>query len=137
MPSSERLQNLGLLLLRVGIGGMFMGHGWPKLAGGPDRWAKLGKAMTHLGIDFAPTAFGFAAAVSEFFGGLLIAVGLFFRPGCALLLGTMLVASTMHIRKGDSFGASSHAIEAAILFAALLLIGPGRYTLYEWIRRQK
>jgi putative oxidoreductase len=137
MSKPERLQDLGLLLLRVGIGGMFMGHGWPKLAGGPERWARLGKAMTHLGIDFMPTVFGFAAAISEFFGGLLIALGLLFRPGCTLLLGTMVVASTMHIRKGDSFTASSHAIEAAILFAALVLIGPGRYTLEAWIRRRQ
>ena len=131
------MRDLGLLFLRVGIGAMFMGHGWPKLAGGPARWTGLGKAVSHLGIDFGHTFFGFAAAVSEFFGGLLLAVGLFFRPGCALLLSTMVVASTMHLRKGDSFTASSHAIEAAILFAALLLIGPGRHTLHEWIRRSK
>jgi putative oxidoreductase len=136
MPSSTRRHDLGLLLLRVGIGAMFMGHGWPKITGGPERWAALGKAMTHLGVDFAHTYFGFAAAVSEFFGGLLIALGLLFRPGCALLLATMLVASTMHVSKGDSFGASAHAIEAAIVFAALLLLGPGRYTLQAWIRRR-
>lgn len=136
MSTSERFHDVGLLLVRVGIGGMFMGHGWPKLAGGMSKWTSLGKAMTHLGIDFAPTFFGFAAAVSEFFGGLLIALGLFFRPGCTLLLGTMVVASTMHIRKGDSFSASSHAIEAAIVFASLLLVGPGKYTLEAWIRRR-
>jgi putative oxidoreductase len=135
MPTTERFRDLGLLLLRVGIGAMFMGHGWPKLAGGPQRWARIGNAVSHIGIDFAHTFFGFAAAVSEFFGGLLIAVGLFFRPGCALLLSTMVMASTMHIRKGDSFTASSHAIEAAILFGALILIGPGKYTLRDWIRR--
>lgn len=128
MDEAKR-RDLGLLVLRVGIGAMFMGHGWPKLIGGPERWTALGKAMANLGIDFAPTFWGFAAAISEFGGGLLLATGLLFRPACALLLCTMSVASTKHLTGGDSFGQASHAIEAAILFFALLLIGPGRYRL--------
>lgn len=110
---------------------MFMGHGWPKLAGGATRWAKIGQAMQHLGVDFAPTMFGFAAAVSEFFGGLLIGLGLFFGPACTALLGTMIVAATMHLSKGQGFGSASHAIEAGTVFASLLLIGPGKYALQE------
>ena len=125
----ERYRDWGLLLLRLGIGGMFMGHGWPKLAGGAAKWAKLGKAMTHLGIDFAPTLWGFLAATSELLGGLLLALGLLFRPATMALLGTMVVAATMHVSKGDGFGGASHAIEMAIVFLALLLIGPGKYVL--------
>lgn len=128
MDESKR-RDLGLLVLRVGIGAMFVGHGWPKLVGGPERWTALGGAMAKLGIDFAPTFWGFAAAVSEAGGGLLFALGLLFRPACAALLCTMLVASTKHILDGDGFGRASHAVEAAILFFALLLIGPGRYRL--------
>lgn len=127
----DRYRDWGLLLLRVGIGVMFMGHGWPKLAGGADKWAKLGTAMAHLGIDFAPTLWGFMAAVSEFFGGLLLALGLVFRPAATLLLVTMLVATTTHLSKGDGVMGASHAIEAAIMFLALLLIGPGKYALDE------
>lgn len=125
----DRFRDLGLLLLRLGIGGMFMAHGWPKLAGGERAWTKLGKSMVHVGIDFAPTFWGFMAAISEFFGGLAFALGIGFVPATILLLGTMVVAATMHIRKGDSFVASSHAIEAGIVFAASLLIGPGQHTL--------
>ena len=72
---------------------------------------------------------GFAAASSEFFGGLLVALGLLFRPGAAMLLSTMVVASAMHVIDGDGFTKSSHAIEAGILFASLVLIGPGRFAL--------
>ncbi len=108
---------------------MFMVHGWPKLAGGAARWAKLGGAMARLGIDFAPTFFGFMAAVSEFFGGLLVAVGLLFRPALALMLCTMVVATTRHLGAGEGILGASHAIEAGIVFASLLLIGPGRFAL--------
>lgn len=126
---SDKFRDLGLLVLRVGVGGMFMGHGWPKLAGGATQWAKLGKATAYIGIDVAPTFFGFAAAVSEFFGGLLIALGLLFRPALALLIATMAVATAMHLRTGDRFVEWSHAVESGIVFVALLLTGPGRHTL--------
>ena len=131
--SEDRRRDLGLLLLRVGIGGMFVYHGFPKLIGGPAKWAQIGKAISHLGIDFAPTFFGLLAAVSEFGGGLLLAAGVAFRPACAMLLSTMFVASVMHLARGEGFGKASHAIEAGILFASLLLIGPGRFRL--WGRR--
>lgn len=108
---------------------MFMFHGWPKLAGGAKQWAKLGKATATLGIDFAPTFFGFMAAVSEFFGGLLLALGLLFRPAAALMAATMVVAASLHLDRGDGLGGASHAIESSILFCALLLIGPGAYAL--------
>jgi putative oxidoreductase len=124
-----RRRDLGVLLLRVGIGASFVGHGLPKVVGGPERWASLGKAMANLGIDVAPTFWGFMAAVSEFGGGLLLATGLLFRPACALMLCTMTVAAIGHLTRGEGFGRASHAIEAGVLFASLLLIGPGRYRL--------
>jgi putative oxidoreductase len=120
-------RDLGLLVLRVGIGVMFVTHGLPKNVGG--RWAKLGEAMGNLGIEFAPTFWGFAAAISEFGGGLLLAAGVLFRPACALMLCTMIVASINHFAVGDGLGRASHAIEAGILFLSLLLIGPGRHRL--------
>lgn len=117
----------GLLLLRVGMGFMFISHGLPKLLGGPDRWEALGQTMAHFGLNFAPTLWGLAAAISETVGGLLFALGLLFRPATALLLTTMVVASARHLQSGDGFAKASHAIEAAIVFASLLLIGPGAY----------
>ena len=121
--------DLGLLVIRVGLGAMFVAHGLPKLAGGPAKWAKLGGAMKALGIDAFPTAWGLAAACSETFGGLLLALGVAFVPACLALLATMAVAVTMHVRSGDGFGGWSHAAEAAVVFAGLALAGPGRHVL--------
>jgi putative oxidoreductase len=44
-----------------------------------------------------------------------------------MLASTMVVAAAFHLDRGDGFAKASHAIEAAILFGALILIGPGRY----------
>jgi putative oxidoreductase len=120
-------RDLGLLLLRVGLGGMFVYHGLPKLLSGPARWETLGRATRALGIDFAPTFFGLMAALAEAGGGLCLMLGVLFRPALALLATTMIVAAATHLDRGDGFGKASHAIEAAIVFASLILIGPGRY----------
>lgn len=127
--SPYRFIDLGLLLLRLGIGAMFIAHGWPKLKGGPELWEKIGQAMGNFGMDMWPTFWGLLATISEFGGGLLLMLGLFFRPACFLLLCTMIAAATAHFSRGDSFGEASHAIEAGILFLSLLLIGPGKYAL--------
>lgn len=125
----DRYRNFGLLFLRVGMGVMFMYHGGPKLYGGPEKWAKLGTAMNQLGIHSMPVFWGFMAAFAEFFGGIGLMLGFFFRPACALLCFTMIVAATKHLVGAESLGAASHAIEAGIVFFSLLFIGPGDHSI--------
>ncbi len=134
LRSLDKYRDTGLLILRVGIGIMFMGHGLSKLIAGPDKWLILGGTMNALGVDFAPMAWGFMAGFSEFAGGMLLALGFFTRPACFFLLATMIVATSMHISKGDPFLKYSHAMEAGILFLSLIFIGPGKYSLDNLIR---
>ncbi len=134
LRSLDKYRDVGLLILRVGIGIMFMVHGLPKLIAGPEKWLILGGTMNALGVDFAPMAWGFMGAFSEFAGGMLLALGFFTRPACFFLLTTMIVATSMHISKGDPFLKYSHAMEAGILFLSLLFIGPGKYSLDDQIR---
>lgn len=129
----DKYRDIGLLILRVGIGFMFMCHGFPKLLGGPEKWELIGGSMKIFGIDFALTFWGFMAAFAELGGGALLAVGFLTRPACFLLLSTMFVATAMHISKGHHFTSYSHAVEAGILFLSLLLIGPGKYSVDEKI----
>ncbi|GAA4007139.1 hypothetical protein GCM10022408_18790 [Hymenobacter fastidiosus] len=124
-----RTHDLGLLLLRIGIGVMFTVHGYPKLMGGPEQWTPLGGTMKLVGLDFAPTFWGFMAAAAEAVGGQLLALGLFFRLTCGLLLTTMIMATIMDLTKGNGFNGYSHALESGILFLSLILIGPGRLSL--------
>jgi|SRR6476469_4475097 len=126
-----RFHHLGLLIVRVGLGVMFMLHGYPKLLGGPEMWTGLGGVMGKVGLGFAPTFWGFMAALAEFGGGLLLALGLFFRVACLGLLITMIMATVMHLTNGDDFNGYSHALESASVFLGLLLAGPGHYSLDE------
>ncbi len=120
--------HIGLLILRIGIGTMFIIHGFPKIAGGAEKWQMLGMSMSHIGIDFYPQLWGFAAAFAEFVGGILLVFGLFARVASFLLFSTMLVATIHHLSQGDSFLVYSHALEAAILFFSLTFIGAGDYS---------
>lgn len=125
-----KYRDFGLLLLRVGLGFMFaFVHGWPKLIAGPAKWTELGGAMRHLGINFAPEIFGLMAALAEFGGGILLILGLLFRPACAALTFTMIVAAVMHLKLQGTLFAAAHPIELGIVFLALIFIGPGRFSL--------
>ncbi|AKU93179.1 DoxX family protein [Vulgatibacter incomptus] len=127
-PSSEKQRDIGLLLVRVGIGLMFiLAHGLPKLMGGPAVWAKVGSATGYLGITAVPALFGLLATIAELGGGVLLIAGKWVRVASAAMLVTMLVATLMHIQGGDGLAKASHAIEAAVLFAGLTLLGGGRY----------
>lgn len=127
---SETIQDLGYLILRIGLGFMIMLHGWPKIIGGMERWEDLGGAMTNIGIDFMPAFWGFMAASAEFFGGIFLMLGLFFRPAAFLLFFTMVVATIMHIANSDPFIPSiSYPLELGIVFLAMFFIGCRRWAL--------
>ena len=121
--------NLGLLLMRAGVGAMMIVHGYPKLIGGPEKWAKLGASMANLNVHVYPTFWGFMAGATEALGGLLLILGLAFRPASFLLLFTMVVAAISHFAKGDDLLKASHAIELGFVFLGFFFIGPGRYSV--------
>ena len=123
--------SFGLLILRLGLGAMFIWHGYGKITGGPELWIKLGQATSAVGIHFAPKIFGFLAALSEFGGGICLVLGFLMRPACLMMAITMTVATLMHLAHGDGLNVASHAIEVGIVFYSLILIGPGRLSLDE------
>lgn len=131
--SPERWSSVDLtvLVLRLGIGISFVFvYGAAKITGGPAEWADLGQNMALFGITVWPTFWGFMAALTEFGGGILLMLGLFFRPVLVLLLITMTVAATSHLAAGEG---PWHATEMATVFVALFLMGPGRYSLDAWL----
>ena len=127
---AKSFPDIGLLILRVGLGFHFILHGYPKIVGGPEKWAKVGGAMANLGIDSAPTFWGFMAAISELGGGVLLIAGFLFRPANAALAFTMLVAAIMHHTMGDSYMfKTSRPVELLFVFIGLMFIGPGRFSV--------
>jgi len=124
-----KYNNTALLLLRMGLGTMMMMHGYPKLSGGVAKWEKLGSAMSAIGIKVFPVVWGFMAAITESVGGLFFLLGLFFRPTSFFLLFTMVVATAMHLKDGETVMDASHSIELGIVFLSMFIIGPGKYSV--------
>jgi putative oxidoreductase len=85
MQILEKLKPLGLLLLRVAVGAIFIYHGYPKLFG---HTRDAMQSFTHLGL---PGYFVYIAGIVEFFGGLMLVAGLFTRIAGLLLAGEMAV----------------------------------------------
>lgn len=123
---SEDYISTGLLVLRIGIGIAFMLHGFPKIFGGGAEGLSMGLAKA--GIPGGVAA-AYLAGIAEFFGGIALIAGIFFRPVTVLLAFTMAVALAFHVSLGDAFIKYSHALESLVLFIALIITGPGRYSL--------
>ena len=125
-----KFKNTGLLVIRLGLGFMFVSaHGYPTLMGGPERWEAVGRAMANLGLDFAPLFWGLSAALVETIGGILFALGLFFRPTALALAFVMLVAATSYLAGGTGLFGAAHPIEVGIVCLGFIFIGPGKYSI--------
>jgi len=129
LSSLGKYKDFGLLVLRAGMGAMFVLHGWPKIMGGPAMWQGLGGAMAHLGVTFLPAVWGFLAALSECGGGICLILGFALRPAAFIMACTMAVAATTHIMGGDGILEASHAIEAGVVFLSLTILGAGKYSV--------
>lgn len=124
---------LGLTLLRLIVGGLFVGHGMQKLTGafGGHGLEKTGQAFESLGLRPGKTH-ALAAGVAETGGGALIAAGAATPFGATVLSATMATAiRTVHGSKGpwaSDGGYEYNLVLMAIVFA-LTDVGPGNWSV--------
>lgn len=124
---------LGLLILRLGIGLIIAAHGAQKLFGvwGGPGMAKWTQSVQRLRIRPAQP-WAWVAALSEFGGGVLLALGLLSPLGSLAIIGAMLVAvATVHLAKGfwAAKGGYEFNLSLTVGAAALAFTGPGAYSL--------
>ncbi|HBY94612.1 MAG: DoxX family protein [Ardenticatenaceae bacterium] len=125
--------DLGLLLLRLTVGLLIAGHGAQKLFGWFGGHGLAGTAGWLGSMGLRPAAlWAFMAAISEFGGGVLLALGLLNPLGSLGVMAAMLMAISMvHWRNG--VWAAQAGIEFpltnAVVALTLALAGPGAYSL--------
>lgn len=125
----NRYRHVGLLLLRLGMGAIFIAHGVTKFLGGSETLAAVGSVMSSFGIDGGHVFFGAVAATFEALGGLLLMLGLFTRLA-AIGIGLVLIgAFVSHTVAGDPLSVWLHPLKAFTVMVALFFTGPGRYSL--------
>jgi putative oxidoreductase len=134
VATTPGLVDLALLVGRVAIGGCFVVHGLGKLGlVGSGNMQGFVAWLKDLGVPQAELQ-ARMAMLSEIAGGSLLALGLFARPACLLLVFTMIVAGRIghrgagYLITNDPPGAE-YTINLAVICACLALIGPGSFSL--------
>lgn len=136
-PSQELFGNL---LLRVPVGITFALHGAQKLFGWFGGYGLAGTAGWMESIGLAPGyLLALMAGSAEFFGGLLLILGLLTRPTGSVLAITMLVAIfSVHWQHGFFMSNNGYEFALALLAASLAVAasGAGKFALDTVIHKK-
>ncbi len=116
----DRLQPLALLVLRIVLGVIMIGHGYSKVFGGLSHHVQF---VSSLGL---PGWLAYVSAVTEFFGGILVIAGLLTRcVSLAILIDLGVAIAKVHWKHGllGEGGYQFPLALAAIAFALVFLGG--------------
>ena len=133
MSFLKKWESLTLLLLRCGLGLVFIYHGYPKLIGNRERFVESFKA---LGL---PGYFVYVAGVIESFGGLAIALGLFTPVVGIILLLEMAAAMWKYNFNEGIYAVREYELPLILGLASLALAatGAGMFSLDHLIFHKK
>ena len=130
-PNNAAATDAGLLILRAFAGiSLALAHGYGKLPPSDGFIQGVGE----LGYPM-PIVFAWAAALAEFAGGLLLALGLFTRPSALLIAITMATAGFL-AHGEDPFGVKELAFLYLAIAVLYVLAGAGRYSIDALLRKR-
>jgi putative oxidoreductase len=117
----DRLQPLALLVMRLALGAIIVVHGSHKVFGGLHHHAEF---VASLGL---PAWTAYVSAFTEFFGGLLVLLGLFTRVAAfAICMDLSVAIAKVHFHNGlMGNGGYEFPLALAALAFALIFFGGG------------
>jgi putative oxidoreductase len=131
-------QNLGLLVLRVGLGVVLGGHGLQKLFGwwGGQGLGGLKNSLSDVGYQHADIL-AYVSAGGEIVSGVLLVLGLFTPVAAAGALAFLIngllatISAKPHSHSFSFFLPQGHEYQIILIVmaVAVILSGPGRYGL--------
>jgi len=118
----ERVQPLGLLILRLVLGAIMIAHGYPKIFGGEIHHLMETVRSMHL-----PGWMAYLCAAAEFGGGILVLLGFLTRFAALAICIDMLVAIFgVHLKNGfTGQGNYQFPLALAAIAFSLIFTGPG------------
>jgi putative oxidoreductase len=126
LPLRDRFEPLALFALRVLLGAVMIGHGYGKVFhGGLSRHVHM---VASLGL---PGWLAYPSAFTEFFGGILLVLGVVTRSVSLLVLIDMAVAIWKVHWKNGMFGHGGYEfpLSLAVIAFALISFGGGPIAL--------
>ena len=139
--TASALGDFGLLVMRVAFGAYIALHGWGKIHSdaGFGLNQQLVQGVESMGFP-QPILFAWAAALTEFVGGILIVLGFLTRPAALALVFNMSVAAFKAHGEDPWYNPMGRSKESALLYLApfflLLLAGAGRFSVDRFFRRR-
>lgn len=121
--------DVGLLLIRLGLGAVFFAHGVQKLQG-------LDGVIGFFGTLGLPPFFAYLVAGVETLGGLALIVGLW-NHWAAKLLAIVMIGAILLVKGSKGF-LGGYEFDLMLLFAlsGILFTGAGKYSLDEKMKKQ-
>ena len=125
--------NIGLLIIRLVIGLLFVGHGAQKLFGWFGGYGLKGTGGWFESIGMKPgVSVALFAGLAELIGGILFTLGLLTPLAGIMIAGTMVMAIIkVHGPNGLWATANGYEYNLTLMSVAIgiALIGPGKYAL--------
>ncbi len=126
-------KSIALLILRIALAIVFIYHGYGKLFGGQPGMEMFTGMVGKLGFPL-PGLFAYAAALTEFVGGILMLLGVFTGVVGVLMAIVMFVA--LAFVKKFALPAADADLALMAMAIAVALMGPGRYSLAAMMRKK-
>jgi putative oxidoreductase len=129
MHDSAALQQLGLAVIRIGVGVIFIIFGYNKLISGTANLTQIGSAMSLFGITRGYIFWGYLAALTELCAGLTYVIGFCTRIASLPLICLLVVALRYHITKGDPFTTWGFACSLLCVAVGFFIAGSGTFSI--------
>ena len=136
------LRSLGLLLARLGLGGILLLHGWMRWNAGVQKQIDY---LTQFRSPYAEVA-AWAAIIFELVGGVLLIVGALTRlVGLGVLIEQILIIAYTNWYKGPDLlnsdgtyaGGYEYNVSLGLIAMLLMVFGAGRISVDRLFRRRK
>lgn len=126
----EKYKNpdLGLLLIRLGLGIIFIAHGWQK-------FGAMDGTIAFFGSLGLPAVVAYLISTIELLGGIALVLGIYTQ--WAGLLIALLMVGAIYLVKFKMGLIGGYELDLGLLIAALNIFftGPGKYTVQSWMKK--
>ncbi|HWL26701.1 MAG TPA: DoxX family protein [Ureibacillus sp.] len=125
--------SIGLLIIRLVVGGLFIGHGAQKLFGSFGGYGLKGTGGWFESIGMKPgVTMALFAGLAELIGGILFVLG-FLTPLAGVIIAGTMVMAIVKVHGPNGLWATSNGYEYNLTLLAvaigIALIGPGQYAV--------
>jgi len=132
--TEQKATQFGALVLRLGLGVMFVAHAWLKIS----VFTIDGTVQFFESVGY-PGWFAYPTIAAELGGGLLLLLGVRTRLIAALLVPVLIGAAQVHFANGWVFsnqgGGWEYPIFLTLAAIVQVLVGPGAYAFDVSLKR--